>query len=130
MLRQDTDPVEADLRRFYDVRLGDLWRRDEHGRRLLSTREVFVMVRFLPAESALAIRDNGGKQAWTLEASLLADLWEQKANTGRKKSQPAVKHPGRPKPRKTVDPGRERRLAEARRRKQARDMRLNQPSGE
>ena len=119
--------MEADLRRFYSVRLGDLWRRDEYGRRLLSTREVFVMIQHLPAESALAIRENGGKQAWSLEASLLADLWEQRANQGRKKSQPAVKHPGRPKPRKAVDPNRERRLAEARRRKQARDMRLRQP---
>lgn len=88
--------MEADLRRFYGVRLSDMWRRDERGVRLLTMREAFNYLRHLPRDSALAIDDNGGVMPWLPTETLLADLWELQANTGRK-GKPKIEHSGRKK---------------------------------
>lgn len=98
LMRERPDLVEADLRRFYHgTRLGDLWRRDEAGCRLLTYRQIYVCISHLPADSALAIDANDGKQPWSITDHLIADLWVQRANERRKKSQRPKDHPRRPK---------------------------------
>ncbi|QDH92459.1 tail assembly chaperone [Gordonia phage Dmitri] len=72
--------VEADLLRFYNVDLLDLWR----GR--LSLRRLSTLLLHLPKDSALAIATNGGTSPWSLTDILLADLWviTGKARWGKK----------------------------------------------
>lgn len=84
------------MRRFYQVDIRDLWRRDEEGRRRLSLRQVWVYLRHLPPASALAINDNGDQQPWSATDYLIADLWEQQANKGRRRSKRPIRHPARP----------------------------------
>lgn len=66
--------MEADLARYYDVDLRDLWRRDTEGRPRLSWRRLRSLVRFLPPESAVAWIARG-RTPWRLEHLLLADLF-------------------------------------------------------
>ena len=80
------------MRRFYSVDLRDLWRRDEHGP-LLTLRQLWVYVRCLPHDSALAIDDNGGVMPLTIGDSILLEQWELEANRGRGKGKPRVRHP-------------------------------------
>lgn len=97
LMREKADLVEADLRRFYGVRLGDLWRFDELNCRRLTYRQIYVyLMNGLPSDSALAIDANGGKQPWSMTDHLLADLWVLQANRGRKKGQRPREHPRRP----------------------------------
>lgn len=98
--------MEADLLHYYNVDYLDRWR----GR--LTLRRIFVLVRNLPSDSSVwaALRDGPD---WTLEAHLLDDL--RLALTGSKP------HPTRPVGKPRVEtPERQRRLAAARRRLQAR----------
>lgn len=96
-MREKPSLVEADLRRFFGVRLGDLWRFDELNCRRLTYRQIYVyLMNGLPVDSALAIDANGGKQPWTITDHLIADLWVQSANRGRKKGQRPREHPRRP----------------------------------
>jgi hypothetical protein len=115
--------VEADLRRFYGVRLSDLWRRDSDGHRLLTLREVWVYVSKLPRTSALAIDDNGGTVPWSLTDFLIADLWELQANAGRKKGSPPREHAGRKKQRDKHTAQRASKKKDAFERAKARDAR-------
>ncbi|OCH81004.1 hypothetical protein A9310_19785 [Gordonia sp. UCD-TK1] len=88
--------MEADMSRFHQLDLRDLWRRDEQGRPRLTYRMVYVRVKALPATSALAINANGGKRPWTVSEYLLADLWELQANRGIKRGARPKRHPARP----------------------------------
>ncbi len=71
------DPLEADLARYYGTDLRDLWRGG------LTYRRIGVLVRYLPADSALvaALADTvteqelprvGGQRRWTVDQHLLA----------------------------------------------------------
>jgi hypothetical protein len=64
--------VEADLSRYHQLDLRDLWR----GR--LTLRQVFVRVRHLPPDSAVSTAT--GSEGWTLTDYLLADVFT--ATTG------------------------------------------------
>lgn len=57
---------------------------------------VWVRIRALPPDSALAIDTNGGKRPWTASEYLLADLWELEANRRNKRGQKPKRHPARP----------------------------------
>lgn len=63
---------------------------------------VWVRIRALPPDSALAIDANGGKRPWTVQDYLLADLWELQANKGNKRGQRPKRHPARPAPKKAA----------------------------
>lgn len=79
---------------------------------------IFVRIQHgLPAESALAIDENGGKWPWTLTEHLLADVWFEAriARLGKK----AKDHPGRPKTKRQhteMSPAKAAKLRSARRR--------------
>lgn len=124
MLREHADAVEADLQHHYRVDLGDHWRRDGTGRRLLSLRRLRVLIRHLPpsanTSSALV-----GSAVPTVEAQLLAQLWELVASLGSSEGK-APKHPLLESTRSTAGaakrmaPGRQRALMAARARAAAR----------
>ena len=105
LLREKPALVEADLRRFYGVAIGDLWRFDALGCRRLTYRQIFVYICNLPRDSALAIDANGGTTPWSPTDHLIADLWALKRNEGRKQTQRAKDHPGRPKPKRDTERG-------------------------
>lgn len=63
------DAIEADLHRFYHLDLLDFERGD------LSVRKLAVLVRQLPADSALSRALNGGEPPMTRSEHFLADLW-------------------------------------------------------
>lgn len=75
--------VEADLQRFYQVRLGDLWLGG------LSLRRLSVLVAHLPPESATARHFSSIPEGWDTHAFLIADLYH--GLTGNP-------HPARPQP--------------------------------
>ena len=77
--------------------LRDLWRVDEDGRPRLTLRQVWVRVLHLPRDSALAIDLNGGRMPWSMTDHLVADLWAQRANAGKKQGAKLTDHPSRPK---------------------------------
>ncbi|MFY2788448.1 hypothetical protein [Rhodococcus sp. MALMAid1271] len=81
--------------------LRDLWRTDDDGRPRLTLRQVWVRVRRLPHNSALAIDDNGGQMPFTMTENLLADIWLIDARVHSKKSKAPKDHPAREKQRKT-----------------------------
>lgn len=91
------DDIEADLKRFYQTDLRDLWR-PGGGDSQLTLRLLWVYIRRLPMDSALAISDNGGRIPWSIEDHLLADLWALQANRGKKREAPWRDYPNRPKP--------------------------------
>ena len=96
--------MEADLERFYHRDLGDLWRFDSRGRRLLTLRQVYVRIKGLPPESLLAMEANTGRRPWGAVEFLLADLWELTANRGLKKGRKPARHPARPVSSKAKSP--------------------------
>lgn len=114
--------MEADLSRFHRLDLRDLHRRDEQGRRALTLRMIWVRIHYLPSDSALAIAENDGKRPWSATESLLADIWELKANEHRdpKKSPQPIRHPKRPaaNPQRSAAEEIKRRRAMARHRQQ------------
>lgn len=61
--------MEADLCRFYDVDLVDFYRGT------LSARKLGVLIRHLPADSALVRALCDGRPPWSTTDTLLADLW-------------------------------------------------------
>jgi hypothetical protein len=61
---------------------------------------VYVRIKALPPDSAMAIHSNGGKRPWTIAEYLLADLWEAQVNRGLKRGRTPRRHPARPQPRK------------------------------
>lgn len=98
--------MEADLARYYRLELADLWR----GR--LSLRRLAVLIRHLPADSAVAVALGG--EGWTLSHYLMADMVH--ATTG----QP---HPADPRVRRAEEE-KKARLAEAVRRAELRRAEL------
>lgn len=93
-LRDRGDDIEADLKRFYGVDLRDLWR-PGGGDSQLTLRLLWVYIRRLPMDSALAISDNGGTMPWTLADHLLADNWLIHARVNAPKSKRPKDHPRR-----------------------------------
>lgn len=75
--------MEADLLRFYNVDLADLWRGG------LTLRRLSVLVQNLPPGSACWSRVNEVPYGWTLTDFLLADIFHAFAGEP---------HPSRPKP--------------------------------
>ncbi|WVX89088.1 tail assembly chaperone [Gordonia phage Hibiscus] len=121
-LRHKSNLVEADLSRYHRLDLRDLWRRDEQGRRKLTTRMIYARLSHgLPSSSALAIDENGGNWPWSLTDHLIADLYfETKIGRLGKK---AKDHAGRPKTKKQhqeMTPERAAKARSARRRAQQR----------
>lgn len=88
--------VEADIQRFYQVRLSDLWRGG------LSLRRLSVFIEHLPPESATARRFSNLPTGWDTHAFLLADLYHALCGNA---------HPARPQPK---DESKRGRYAEAR----------------
>lgn len=69
LLDEHGDEIEADLSRFHNLDLCDLYRGT------LSLRRVGVLVHHLPHNSALVIALNDGQPKWTNIEHLLADIW-------------------------------------------------------
>lgn len=84
--------MESDLSRYHNIDYRDRWRFDADGARLLTLRMIWVRLKHLPLDSALAIAEGSG--GWVLGHYLAAQLWE--VQTG-------VPHPGRPKQEKVID---------------------------
>jgi hypothetical protein len=112
--------VEADLARWYHVDYRDRWRFDEQGRRRLTLRRICVLVRHLPAESALAVIARDGQPAWELRDVLLATIWQAAAHS--QKPHPLLERAAESR---TVSPARARQLDEARRRARSRRRALD-----
>lgn len=131
LLRSNADAVEADLQRFYGIDYRDRWRLDDAGRRRLTLRRIWVLVKHLPPESAVMTALRDGAAHWTVEAHLLDEL--RMTLTGSEK-EPAKPHPERPQPGRAArrnDPERQRKLAAARKRARDRRRRLaEQEDGE
>ncbi|MGW6699643.1 hypothetical protein [Nocardia sp. NPDC055049] len=87
LLRDHADAVESDLRRWHGVRYSDRWRFDEDGQRRLTLREIWVLIQYLPGDSALILKDRKGAR-WGVTDYLLSDVFT--ALTGKP-------HPSRPK---------------------------------
>jgi hypothetical protein len=73
LLDEYPDDIACDLRTFRGVDYADRWRGT------LSLRQIWVYIRRLPPDSALAIARNGGHELWTKHTVLLAQLWERLA---------------------------------------------------
>lgn len=110
--------MEADLSRYHQIDYRDRWRFDEHGRRRLTLRMIWVRIIHLPPQSATQIHLNDGQIAWGWTEYLLADLWQLLVRKP---------HPNRPKPAVTrkrdaeVETERKRRIARKRTREKARE---------
>lgn len=58
LLREHSDAVEADLQRYYQIDLADLWRGG------LNVRRLSVLIQFLPSDSAVAAAVTGMPREW------------------------------------------------------------------
>lgn len=56
-----------------------MWRRFDPDGDNLTLREVWVRIKFLPRDSALALSETDGREPWRLEHYLLSDLWALQA---------------------------------------------------
>ncbi|WP_448222460.1 hypothetical protein [Gordonia iterans] len=81
--------MEADLHRYYQRDVVDVWR----GK--LTFRKLGVLIRQLPPESALSRKLLGGREPWSLTDYLLSDLWALQAKSVSKKA--PDQHPWRAK---------------------------------
>lgn len=73
LLDEYGDEIEADLLRVYQIDLLDFYRG------ALSVRRLGLLIRHLPADSALVLAMNGGRPQWSLGDHLTADLWALQA---------------------------------------------------
>lgn len=109
------------MARWYGLDYRDRWRYDADGVRRLTLRMILVRVRYLPPEAAIARIEDPGV-TWRLEHHLLDDL-RMIVEAGITHKRPKV-HPARMRaatPTRTViDPARQRKLVDARRRARAR----------
>jgi hypothetical protein len=96
------DEIEADLSLLHNLNLPDLWKPFNPDGPNLTLRMVWVRIRFLPKESALAISENGGQSPWSLEHYLLSDLWALAARQVAGKKAPD-QHPWRVEQSKRVN---------------------------
>lgn len=99
------------MQHWFNVDYRDRWRKDADGFPLLTLRRVGVLIRHLPAESAVNVAL--GSSGWTLEHYLLAHLFHATAG------QP---HPALPKQREVIDPAREKARREAAQRRKQREQ--------
>jgi hypothetical protein len=79
------DDLEADLRRFYGI--------DYRDPAAVTLRQVWVMARRLPVDSALLCARNGGEPPWTRDQIIGArnwELWTRKHYDGRPWSKPEI----------------------------------------
>lgn len=98
--------MEADLSRYYQLDIRDLWV-IEAGMRRLTLRMIWVRVTHLPPDSSTARALGGG--GWTVHDYLVSDLWSALAGRA---------HPARPAQAvRVADPAR---LAAAKRRQRSR----------
>lgn len=67
LLREHSDALEADLQRYYQIDLADLWRGG------LSVRRLSVLVQYLPSESAISAAVTGLPREWTSITPWLLD---------------------------------------------------------
>ncbi|WP_213452896.1 hypothetical protein [Rhizomonospora bruguierae] len=111
--------MEADLSRHHQIDLCDRWRFDEHGRRRLTLRQIYVRLRDVPAhESAVAAVENGGAPPPSRTEVLLMQLIE---------SWSGKDHPLRdqlPKHDPEADPERQKARAQAKRRARERQRQI------
>lgn len=90
--------------RFYRVDLRDLFRPGGGGSRL-TLRLLWVYIRHLPADSALAISENGGTQPWTMADHLAADTWLAIVQSNSAKGKAPKDHPARERAKKKLTEG-------------------------
>ncbi|RAL31148.1 hypothetical protein [Rhodococcus sp. AQ5-07] len=93
-MRTRGNEIEADLRRYYQIDLRDLWR-PGGGSSQLTLRLVWVLITNSPIDSALAISENNGDIPWTRSERLLSDLWLIDAQVNSKKGKAPKAHPER-----------------------------------
>lgn len=60
----------------FGIRYSDRWRFDANGQRLLTLREIWVRLQYLPDDAPLVTALNDGKRRWSPEGFMLADLIE------------------------------------------------------
>lgn len=70
-LDNNEDDIASDLRRFWNVDYADRWRGG------LTLRQIWTYIRRSQPTSALAVARNGGRELWTKQSILLAQVWEQ-----------------------------------------------------
>lgn len=127
LLREHEELVEADLLRFYQVDYLDRWRFDGEGRRLLTLRRIWVLIKALPEESRLAQMVHGPiVTRWDVADHLLDDLRMTVERLGGVKK--PQRHPSRPKPKKVRNVSRDRRrkVADGRRRLRERRRKIEE----
>lgn len=112
--------VEADLQRFYGIDYRDRWRYHD-GRRVLTLRRLGVLIRHLPAESAVALIHRDHEPYWSVEAHLLDELRISLTGSQRKPSKP---HPQRPTGKKAQQ-HQPRKIADFRRRSAERQAQID-----
>lgn len=117
--------MEADLSRFHNIDYRDRWRFDAQGRRRLTLRMIWVRVKHLPTDSAVAQVLRGDDVDWRVEHQLFDEMrMTLQAAHGVRDPKP---HPLRPKPGPAPDsPNRRKRLAAARRRQAERKRRFGE----
>lgn len=116
--------MEADLQAVYRVDYRDRWRKDEHGRPLLTLRRLAVLVTHLPAWSAVRTID---EPYWPVEAHLLDDVRMTLMALAHVETKYLTPHPARPG-KNRVDPLTE--VARAKARKRAAERRRKIEAGE
>lgn len=73
-LDHNEDDVASDLRRFWNVDYADRWRGG------LTLRQIWTYIRRSQPTSALAVARNNGREPWTRQTIVLAQIWEQIAH--------------------------------------------------
>lgn len=114
LLRDHSDAVEADLQRYYQINLADLWRGG------LNVRRLSILIQFLPPDSAVAAAVTGMPREWNSIIPWLLD-WISQGLSGEP-------FPGRPGATTTAEK-RESRVAallDHKRRMATREAELNQ----
>jgi hypothetical protein len=105
--------VEADLQAVYGIDYRDRWRHDDTGRVRLTLRRLAVLMRHLPAESAVG-RTLHPEPQWTRQEVLTAHVWQAAAQS--KKPHPMLAAAERGRRRASPSPDRQKRLRAAVRR--------------
>lgn len=75
LLRHYEWAIEGDLSFYHHRRYTDRWRFDADGRRLLTVREIWNLIRANPTTSTLATALNGGRRVMSETEVLIADLY-------------------------------------------------------
>lgn len=89
LLREHEDAVEADLQRYYQIDIADLWRGG------LTVRRLSVLIQHLPADSAVAAAVTGLPREWNSTTTWLLEYIIQALS--------GAPYPGRPGMATTAD---------------------------